>query len=143
MVCTFDVPVQLKNCLLLLESRIKAFFESHSKYCSLIWIFHSKASNNKRILRGIAHRIICNDQTLSFEELRKHNFFSFHNFYIQSFATVLFKVSNNIFPAIIDYFFTRSQYSYKLRSKSNFAAPDTRTVLSIMVNILYGITVPL
>ena len=47
-------------------------------------------------------------------------------FNIQSLATEMFKVINNIAATIIDDLFTT--YSYNLRSKSRFAVPSVRTV---------------
>ena len=85
-------------------------------------MFHSRTSNKKvNLLHERALRTIYNDQTLSFEEI-------IHYFNIQSLAIVMFKISNNEAPTIIDDLFTRSHRSYNLCSKSNFVVPVVRTV---------------
>ena len=88
----------------------KKNIESHLKYCSLTWTLHSRISNNK-----INLLLIYNDQTSSFEKLRKkENPFTVLHFNTQSLAIEMFKVSNNIAPTIIDDLIAKYCHSYDL-----------------------------
>ena len=60
-------------------------------------MFNSQTSNNKyNLLHERPLIMIYNDQTSSFDELVENdNFFTFHDFNIQSLATEIFIVSNN------------------------------------------------
>ena len=72
--------------------------------------------------------MIYNDQILSFQELlEKDNSFTVHHFNIQSLATDMFKVTNNIAATIIDDLFT-TYHSYNLCSKSKFVVASVRKV---------------
>lgn len=55
-----------------------------------------------------------------------------------SLAIEMFKVSNNIAPTIIDKLFTKSHYSYNLRTKSNFVVTSTSTLV-ILGKILHAL----
>ena len=92
-------------------------------------MFHSGKCNNKiNSLHERAFRMIYNDQISSFQELLdKDNSFTVHHFDIQSLATEMFKVINNIAATITDDLFT-TYHSCNLRSKSKFAVPCVRTV---------------
>ena len=46
-----------------------------------------------------------------------------------SLAIEMFKVSNNIAPTIIFKLFTKSHYSYNLRTKSNFVVTSISTLV--------------
>ena len=55
-----------------------------------------------------------------------------------SLAIEMFKVSNNIAPTIIDKLFTKSHYSYNLRTKSNLVVTSTSTLV-ILGKILHAL----
>ena len=49
---------------------MNAFFKAQFNYCPVIWMFHSRALNNKKIrLHEGCLRIIYNDKLSKFEEL--------------------------------------------------------------------------
>ena len=60
---------------------MKAFITSQFGYCPLIWMFHSRALNNKiNSIHERALRITYNDRTSTFEELlNKDNSVSIHH----------------------------------------------------------------
>ena len=85
-----NAPGQIANYMPLEKRRImmKAFIESQSNYCPLIWMFHSRTINNKiNRLHERALRIVYSDFKSSFEGLlMKDNSFSIHERNIQSLA---------------------------------------------------------
>ena len=70
---------------------MKAFITSQFSYCPLIWMFHSRALNNKiNTIHERSLRITYNDRTSTFEELlRKDNSVTIHHRNLQVLATVL------------------------------------------------------
>ena len=72
----------------------KTFFEPQFKYCPLMWVFHSRNTNNKiNKLNERALRLVYDDYTSTFEEL-----------FIELFIKILFikryKVHNNFSQTI-------------------------------------------
>ena len=102
-------------------------------------MFHSRKSNNKiNWLHERALRMTYNDQISSFQELLdKDNSFTIHHFNIQSLATELFKVINNVAATIIGDLFT-TYHSYILQSKPpKFVVPTVRTAHNGQNSIQY------
>ena len=77
---------------------MKAFIESQFDYCPLIWIFHSRGTNNKiNHLHERWLQIVYKDNINSFEDLlKKDRSFTIHQKNIQSLAIELFKVKGNL-----------------------------------------------
>ena len=81
-------------CLFKNKMLKNSFFNSQFIYCPLIWVFHSRAANNK-IYRSHERwmRLIYEDKTSSFEELSEHDkSVSIHTRNLQMLATEMFKV---------------------------------------------------
>ena len=76
---------------------MKTSIESQFNYCPLIWMFHSRNSNNKITpLNERTLRIVYSDYTPSFQGLfNKDNFFSIHERNIQSLAIEIHKFTNS------------------------------------------------
>ena len=92
-------------------------------------MFHSEKSNNKiTLMHERAFRMIYNDQISSFHHV--------HHFNIQSLATEMFKVINNIAATIIDDLVT-TYHSYNLRSKSKLVVASVCTVHNGQNSIQY------
>ena len=102
---------------------MKAFITSQFGYCPLIWMFHSRALNNKiNSIHERALRIIYNDRTSTFEELlNKDNSVSIHHKNFQVLVTELYKVKSNMAPEILHEIFQNRTSSYNLRTNSSFA----------------------
>ena len=86
------------------------FFNAQFDYCPLIWILHSRGNNSKiKHLHERCLRLIYNDKKSSYEELLiKDGTISIHHRKIQTLATEMFKVKNEIFPEnICDIFIQR------------------------------------
>ena len=71
-------------------------FNLKFSYCSLVWIYHSRALNNKiNRLREHCLRLIFNDKQLTFEELlEKDDSIEIHVRNLQNLAIKMYKVVN-------------------------------------------------
>ena len=102
---------------------LRAFIESQSSYCPLIWMFHSRTLNNKiNRLHEKALRIVYGDNKSKFDELLgKDGFFSIHHRNIQTLAIEIFKFLNGLSPQIMNEVFqVKSPALYYLRDKNYF-----------------------
>ena len=109
---------------------IKAFVTSQFDYCPLIWMFHSRALNNKiNSIHERALRITYSDRTSTFEELlNKDNSASIHHRNLQVLVTELYKVKSNMAPEILNELFQNRTSSYNLRTNSSFAVRPVHSV---------------
>ena len=95
----------------------------------LVWIFHSRKSNNRinRIHEG-ALRIVFDDYSSTLQELLvKDNYVTIHIGNIQSSAIELYKVVNGISPEIISRVFPLKE-ALKYPTINIFISRDVRTV---------------
>ena len=104
---------------------MKAFKESQSNYCPLIWMFHSRTLNDKinRLHEG-ALRIVYSDYKSSFcELLEKDKSFSIHHKNIQSLAIEIYKFLYNLSPCIMNNIYKSQSgcplWSYKTKRSLN------------------------
>ena len=96
---------------------MKAFIESQFEYCPLIWMFHSRALNNKiNRIHERALRITYSDKISTFQELLdKDNSVSIHQRNVRVLALEIYKVLYNHSPPILNDIFIPSQHNYDLR----------------------------
>ena len=97
---------------------MKPFITSQFGYCPRVWMFHSKQTNNRiNRLHERSPRITYNDYHSSFQDLlNKDKSVSIHKINLQVFATLLYKVINNLSPQIIrETFYNYNQPKHKLR----------------------------
>ena len=82
---------------------LKSFITSQFGYCPLIWMNHSRKSNNRiNSIHKRTLRIVYDDYESSFEELLiKDNSVSIHIRNIQTLATEIWKVVNGFSPEIM------------------------------------------
>ena len=82
---------------------MKAFISSQFSYCPLVWMFHSRALNNRiNKLHERSLRIVYNDNTSSFTDLlQKDNSVSVHQRNIQILLTEMYKVKNGFASKIM------------------------------------------
>ena len=109
---------------------MKAFITSQFGYCPLIWMFHSRALNNKiNSIHERALRITYNDRTETFEGLlNKDNSVSIHHRNLQVLVTELYKVKSNMAPEILNQIFQNRTSPYNLRTNSSFAVRPVYSV---------------
>jgi hypothetical protein len=104
---------------------ISAFIESLFNYCPLVWMFQSKAVNNKiNKLHERALRVVYKDKALTFKQLlTKDKSFSVHERNLQKLVTAMYKVKNNLCPKPFQNLFTLRE-----RGKGDFVLPRIQTV---------------
>ena len=111
--------------------------KSQFGYCPLIWMFHGRGVNNEtNHLPERSLRIIYKDNNSSFKELlKKDNSFSVHFKNIQSLATELFKVKENLSNTIMNDILQTRTLTYNFRSQTDFAR-------SFIYTIRFGMNYP-
>ena len=94
-----------------LRTLMKAFIESQFKYCSLVWMFHSRHINNRiNKLHERALRVVYKDENCTFEELlEKDNSFTVHERNLQKLALLMFKVKHNLCPEPVQELFNQNE----------------------------------
>ena len=108
---------------------LKLFVESQFGYCPLTWMFHGRRANSKiNHIHERALRIAYKNNVLSFEELLElDKSFKMHHRNIQSLATELFKIKNNLSVAIMNDIFQPRAVRYNLRSQIEFTGPNVNS----------------
>ena len=119
---------------------MNAFFNSHSSYCPLIWMCHSRTTNRNisRLHERCLH-IIYNDKQSPFKMLlEKHSSVSIHDRNIQCLATEMYKASNGLSPPVVSNIITQKNcHPYNLRLNSQFSRPLVRSVFHGTESISY------
>ena len=110
--------------------KMKSFITSQLGYCSLIWMFHSRALNNKtNSIHERALRITYNDSKSTFEELlNKDNSVSIHHRNFPVLAIEMCKIKNNMVPEFLNEIFQNRAPLYNLRTNSNFCSRQAHSV---------------
>ena len=110
---------------------INSFFMSQFQYCSLAWMFHSRALNNRiNDLHYRALRLIYQEDTMTFKEfLEKDGAVTIHHRNIQNIGIEMFKAKNNLSPTMMKEIFPDRNYSGPhLRSQVDFEVPPVNSV---------------
>ena len=113
-----------------LRTIMKAFIESQFGYCPLVWMFHSRALNNKiNKLHERGLRLVYKDASLSFQQLlEKDNSVTIHHRNLRKLATEMYKLKNNLSPKLLKSIISESNNPYDLRSENPFQTNNIRTV---------------
>ena len=108
---------------------MKAFFQSQFGYCPLIWMFHSRALNNRiNRLHERGLRIVYNNNS-SFKELLKiDNSVTVHRKNLQILVTETFKWKIGISPELMNNNFQHKQCQYNLRNPESLKRGLAKTV---------------
>ena len=96
-----------------------AVIKSHFSYCSLIWMFSSRRSNNLiNRIRERSLKTVYNDTSSTFQELLQRNrSVSIHHKNIQTLTTEMLQLVNNICPPIMKAFFNFRENRYNIRKQ--------------------------
>ena len=109
----------------------KSFVECQFKYCPLIWMFHSRHTNNKiNRLHERALRIVYNDYESTFEQLLINDkSFSIHHQNIHKLMIEIYKVFYNITDNTYSNIFIRTSHNFNLRSQPDTLIPAVNSAL--------------
>ena len=108
---------------------LKVFVELQFGYCPLNWMFYSRKANSKiNHIHERSLRIVYKDNISSIEELlKKGKSFCIHHRNIQSLATELSKIKNNLSNRIMCDIFETRNLDYNLRSQIDFIRTRVNT----------------
>ena len=104
---------------------MKAFITSQFGYCPLVWMFHSRAINNRiNKLHERSLRIVYKDRSSTFEDLlEKDNSVTIHQRNLQMLLLEMYKVKYGLAPEIISYIFQSRNNLKNLRNNSGYTNP--------------------
>ena len=116
-----SVLSRLSNLMSFQRKRLllKSFVEAQFGYCPLVWMFHGKEINERKInhIHERFLRIVYRDYNSSFKDLlKKDNSVCIHHRFIQSLAVELLKVKENLSNTIMSDNFPTRVLNYNLRS---------------------------
>ena len=108
---------------------IKSFITSQFGYIPFIWMFHSRAWNNKiNLIHDRALRIIYNDSKSTFEKiLNKDNSVSIHHGNLQVLATEIFQIKSNMAPEVLSEILQSRALPYNSRTNLDFSSKQVHS----------------
>ena len=117
----------------------KAFVESQFKYCPIVWMFHSRRTNNKiNRLHERALRIVYDDDVSTFDQLlAMGKSFCIHHQNIQRLLIEIYKALNDISEKSFKELFVKRESTITLRSKRELVIPSVNSVLKSKNSIRY------
>ena len=119
---------------------MNSVFNAQFIYCPLILMLHSRSKDNKiKHLHESCLQLIYKDKQTSCEDLLiKDGTVSIHHRNIQTLATEMSKVKNEMSPEIVcDIFTQRINNPYNLRNTNYFETPFVRTVYNGTESVSY------
>ena len=113
--------------------------ESQFKYCLLIWMFHSRYTNNKiNRLHERALQIVYNNYESSFEQLLvKDRSFCVHHQSIHRLMIEIFKVLNNVTDNVYNHLFVRSSHVVSLQYQPELIVSSVNSALKMTNSLRY------
>ena len=109
----------------------KVFVMSQFKYCPIVWMFHSRRTNNKfHQLHERALRIVYDDHVSTFHELlAMDKSFCIHHQNIQRLLIEIYKALHDISGNSLKELFVKRESTISLRSKPEPVIPSVNSVL--------------
>ena len=109
---------------------MKTFIMSQFSYCPLVWMCHSRTSNNKiNKLHERASLLVYDDRQSTFEE--KFNIdksVTTHRRNLQVLATELYKVRHGLAPKLMNDIFKKRNVTYNFRKNSTFEIRNIKSI---------------
>ena len=104
---------------------------SNFTYCPLIWVFCSKAANNKiNKTHKRALRVLYDEYESTFEQLLENSGTkTIHQRNLQFLMTEIYKTLNNLNPAYMAEFFIKKNLPYNLRKKDLCKLPAAKSLM--------------
>ena len=108
-----------------------AFVESQFKYCPIVWMFHSRRTNNKiNKLHERALRIVYDDDVSILDQLlAMDKYFCVHHQNIQRLLIEIYKSLHDISGNSLKELFVKRESTISLRSKPELVVPSVNSVL--------------
>ena len=118
---------------------MKAFILSQFNYCPLVWMFHSRETNNRiNHIHERALRIAYKDKNSTFQQLLiKDGAVSIHHRNLQVLATEIYNFLHGLSPNIMEEVFRLNDIRYNLRTDLCFVSNPFRTVHYGLGSITY------
>ena len=116
-----------------------AFVESQFKYCPIVWMFHSRRTNNKiNRLHERALRIVYDDDVSTFDQLlAMDKSFCIHHQNIQRLLIEIYKALHDISGNSLKELFVKRESTISLRSKPELVIPSMNSILKGKNSIRY------
>ena len=112
---------------------LKLFVESQFKYCSIVWMSHSRRTNNK--INGLHEKalIIVYDDDVSFfhQLLAQAESFCIHHQNIQRLSIEIYKAFHDISGNSLKELFAKRESTTSLRSKPELVIPSVNSILKV------------
>ena len=117
----------------------KAFVESQFKYCPIVWMFHSRRTNNKiNRLHERALRIVYDDDVSTFDQLlAMDKSFCIHHQNIQRLLIEIYKALHDTSGNSLKEFFVKRESTISLRSKPELVIPSVNSILKGKISLRY------
>ena len=125
---------------------MKAFIESQFNYCPLIWMFRSRAFNNKiNHIHERALRTVYSDYNLSFYELLdQDDTFKIYQNNVQILAIEIYKYLHGLSPAIrSDIFKVNETIPHDLTMRNGLYARNPKIVIMRYRNYIFRVSINL
>ena len=109
----------------------KAFVESQFKYCPIVWMFHSRCTNNKiNRLHERALRTVYDDEVSTFHQLlAMDKYFCIHHQNIRRFLLEIYKALCDTSGNSLRELFVKRESNISLRFKPERLVPSVNSIL--------------
>ena len=117
----------------------KALVGSQFKYCLIVWVFHSRRTNNKiNRLPERALRIVYDDEISTFDQvLDMYKSFCIHHQNIQRLLTEIYKTLHKISWNSLKELLVKRESFISFRSKPELVIPSANSILKGKNSIRY------
>ena len=117
----------------------KALVGSQFKYCLIVWVFHSRRTNNKiNRLPERALRIVYDDEISTFDQvLDMYKSFCIHHQNIQRLLTEIYKALHDNSGKSLKELFVKRESTISLQSKPELVIPSMNSILKGKNSIRY------